>query len=316
MIKNTIIVIDSGVDIKNKEINKVIIGGKSIKKIKNNYIVDTNIQDDNGHGTQCISVIKSINKNVRIYVLKIIRENGKCSSDLLYRALQVCLNIPIPIISISLSIINDMCDKNKIEKIFLELKKRERICFISVQNKKKESFPSNLNSVIGICGDNRFYNSEFIYNPQSILPNIFSGGLQYTYGMNSELKLFCGNSKACAVAAGIFSLLENKEKMYLKSMKKLCDYNLIKKNLSINEKKIVKALRKLNGENLCSKNIYFSIFNPFSNLTIDNCLNFIRMVENYFNIRFEIEDLQLINIYYYNNLAILINKKVNRCKND
>lgn len=204
-----IIIIDSGLNTNRSDLFEKVIGGITIEKdlITNNITFKKNIADENGHGTYCAETILTISPNVEFFIIKIVGALGYTSSELLIKALEICENIDIRIICISLSVIKDGHYENM--RVLLDrLNNNGKLICVSVQNGKENSIPANYASTIGVRGKIFLDNSQYIYSGNNITAYFDSTPI-FIESINGTYLFFNGNSKANAICAGhIAKLLE------------------------------------------------------------------------------------------------------------
>lgn len=217
MIKNTVILIDSGIDLNNSALKRKVIGGRNFYYKNGEVYEDIDFKDENGHGTQCASVIENLNPKICFYIIKVTDREGKTNSRLVAKALNYCLRLPIGIISISLSITKKSKYSFLIEKELEKLKRRKRVVLFSVTNGKEISLPAADSNVIGVKGGFFSSNEIFVYYPNRKIQGIFNASPEMITSIGGDKKVFAGNSKACAVCAGILSRLTelNESEEYL-----------------------------------------------------------------------------------------------------
>lgn len=235
-----IAVIDSGIDLNNRELMKHCIIDRSLQ-IDNLY----DVNDYNGHGSFCTKTILDINKEVEIYPIKIFKRR-KCNSTKLIMALKKILNSKIDIVSISSSTLED---RNKIDlnDICRRLKKQGKIIISSCHNDANGNFsyPASLDSVIGVKGCEEIYNdNDYLYKKENDIQMSvnFYGKI---YNFNEKEYYFARSSRATAVATGIIS------KKF--KQKNKCNFEKFEKILS-NDSRIEKSFTQYNLE--CKEKYY------------------------------------------------------------
>lgn len=197
-----VIIIDSGIDLKNDLFTGRVIGGMGIEYKNNKIDINNNCQDFNGHGSSCASIILSVCSNTYFYVIKIIEKKGNTSSELLIKALEKCKDIDIRVICISLATINPKYYE-QIRNICKILNKQGKIIVSSLHNHYNKSAPAVFKSVIGIKGDNfRGQNDSFRYKKNDIIQGIYDMTPQLALKLNGKYSFFKGTSKANALAVG------------------------------------------------------------------------------------------------------------------
>lgn len=197
--KSSIAILDSGVSDSLR--NKIEIAGE-----KNFTGRDDCCEDDNGHGSSCVSVIERINPNVKYYILKVLDKNARTSGDVLIRALQYLQDIEADYICMSLSTPNT---KYAAEMMPLckQLKEQGKIILASRSNAcQEESYPALLPDVIGVEGILMDNEEDFWYDADSRLQVVGDLSPVFVPDIGSKRwNLFGGNSKATAAIAGIIT---------------------------------------------------------------------------------------------------------------
>lgn len=125
-----------------------VIKGKKYYQIN---LLENNNFDNNGHGTACASVIKSLCNDVDIYSFKILDERGICSVLKLEKVLSYIEEIDVDIINLSLSIVEKASIK-ELESICDRLWKKNKLVVASLGNGQKRGYPAILKNCIGVQG--------------------------------------------------------------------------------------------------------------------------------------------------------------------
>lgn len=277
-------------------------------------IYHDNIMDLNGHGTYCANVITAGCQDVYFYVIKIVNQNGYTSSDLLYRALEVCLETEVKIICISLSVIRN--EKNSLlEDILAELQKQEKIICVSVENGKESSFPACLPSVIGVKGKRYCSSAYFTYEKGMAC---FDSMPVLVQDQNGKYVFFGGNSKANAVCVGyIASLLKKNPAMTVRLVQQE-----LRKNASLEPSKITtdelnNCLKRLTKEDaeLFRRLVFcfnkkeiggeFSCITPVisdeTGIHMGNVLDFLETAGKELDFKIDYKKLSFVDIFYLGN---------------
>ncbi len=183
-----IVIIDSGIDSSIIPCTHMDILGKQ------NY-------DKCGHGTACGLIIKQIDSNNELISIPLLDANGYASSKDLESVLKFCLNLKCDIINLSLSVLDD--NTGDIEVICNLLHEQGKVIVSSVINRKEESFPANLQNVVGVRGGIFQHNNEFWYNADKKIQIIANMSPIFTTPQLHRYLIFSGNSKATAVVSGL-----------------------------------------------------------------------------------------------------------------
>lgn len=221
-----VIIIDSGID-KNL-FREEIIGGVSFKISKNKIVKSNDFADNNGHGSACASIIKSVAKDTKIYAIKILDENANTNVNLLEQALYHCLKLDYRLINLSLATL-DSSGAKRLEKLCKKLKRHGKIIVASVYNGYDSSFPACFKSVIGVKVSVMQSPREFWFNKNYEIQCVGNITPCFTNRNLKKYVLFGGNSKAAAHITGYIA-------------------NLLKKILMLKQKKCLKIkLTKIIG---------------------------------------------------------------------
>ena len=218
MYRNLVAVIDSGIDVSNKNIIDKVDYMVNIEKSKYSIKLDyNNVQDNLGHGTNCVDTILQVEPASRFYIIKIINKDGLSSSSLLLEALKLCIHLPVKVICISLSITSLSC---KYEKELFEiceiLFNKNKILCVSDNNNFSNSLPAIFKNVIGVKAH---YEDNILFKIDES-KDIQVEGLAkpiYVQGINNNFNFFKGSSKANAMFTGyvVRELLSTKEDLNL-----------------------------------------------------------------------------------------------------
>lgn len=199
MKKDTVIIIDTGIEI--KSFKDRIVGGRCFYLENDKILYDDNIQDDNGHGTACASIILKLNPCANFYVIKILDKNAETSLPILITALEHCATLDYNLINLSLAIL-DTTESNELETICKVLKDAGKIIFASVYNGHYKSYPAVYNSVIGVIGSRLNSSHDIWFNSNLDVQCVADITPEFTNRHLERYFLFGGNSKACASATG------------------------------------------------------------------------------------------------------------------
>lgn len=144
--------IDSGIDINHKYLKNNILYGKSYIYKDNKIVVSNEIEDINGHGTSCASIIKSEYEYVDFIIIKIFDRDGLTNIKVLEESLNYLISIDVKIINLSLAIHGDINSCKDLYKICEKLKNQNKIIVSSLANYNyiEESYPSIFDNVIGV----------------------------------------------------------------------------------------------------------------------------------------------------------------------
>ncbi|WP_148552109.1 S8 family serine peptidase [Paraclostridium bifermentans] len=330
--KIKVAILDTGIDKTHEYLKDNIIGGISFEPDDKYILISDDYEDDNGHGTACASIIKKEFKDVEIFAIKVLNNDGKSSIQILEEALKYLLDKDIKIINLSLSVIESegvedlkiICDK-------LTLQGKIIVC--SLANGYEESFPAIFENVIGVKGFILEDENSFWYNKNKNIQCIMDNNPYMNCYINNSYRLFgkC-NSQASAKLTGKVAkfLFEYGDMTFYEISNKLellcrksdwCNKDLIKskrfpnfKDISfLDEYNILNEISKIlvNFLGVKSCDLYkYSLFNEVIGLNDVNCYELIKILEKKFKI-----SLEYLNISRYDFLSIytltdLINKKI------
>lgn len=221
---NKIILVDSGIDLNNKSFK--VLGGKNF--IHNQ--ASDNLQDYNGHGTYCASIITSINPDVEFYIVKILDNKAEASSELLMQALEYIQEIDVRTVCLSLA----MYDSNYLNELMELCKKlylKGSIVVSSVMNGGITSYPASFPHVIGVNSVLMESDSMFWFNKENEIQCIGDVTPQMVPKLDGTYKMFGGNSKANAYIAGkIANILSKEPELSFSDILSLLENQAFKKN--------------------------------------------------------------------------------------
>ena len=306
-----VIIIDSGIDLKNNFFKEKVLNGVAIEKNASNMIkITDNYQDLNGHGSSCASVILSICNDVKIFPINIVGKNKVSSSELLIEALKYCEKINIRTICISMATINSNFYK-EIEKQCELLKSQGKIIVSSLHNNYDRSAPAIFKSVIGVNGDDFLGNNQiFKYNSNAIIQGTFDFTPQLSLGCNGNYRFFKGTSKANAVASGIIlNILSEDCNITIEKLNEKLKENAIKDfikpkesyfsdNYDINEEKMIIRLQKI-LEYSVKKNVDLDKLKKYPLMTKEIGLNY----KNFFDFLINISEEYGVTFNYKSIMA-------------
>lgn len=324
MKKIKIAIIDTGIDIYDSSLKIFFKYNNDFQIMNKNLISD--IYDLHGHGTLCAKTIIEICQNVEIYPIKIFDKEGGTNSLNLVKALGNLINADIDLINISASTLNSVY-KEELKYICDKLHKSEKIIICSHHNKAKgsESYPTFFKSVIGVKGKREICRDEdYIYKENEDI-QMYTNSKERFFEFNNKVTHFGKNSRAASIATGIiadiytrfgklkFEDLENvlieesKIRTYYKK------YRFLHKNgykSDINKQKIAEKIIDLINQKFSNNNVNLdfvekhSLFNNFTQIGNHNAYEFLRAINDEFNISV---DYRNIFLYELDNLYLLIN---------
>ncbi|MBK1809548.1 hypothetical protein JHL18_02665 [Clostridium sp. YIM B02505] len=298
--KKKVIVIDSGINVNDEFLCDSIIGGVCIEVNNEKIIFSNNYMDENGHGTFCSKIIKYINEEIGIYVIKILNKNMKCSCKTLIEALKYTKNININLICLSLATINELY-ADDLRNICSDLRKNGKILVSSLHNDNYNSYPATFEDVIGVEGilDDNLYCYDYYKDLQiqcksSSMPILLQS-------INGQYRYFRGNSKANALFCGLLLKdIENVNNLTLKELEDYIDLNLKghktlykhNKDMNINKSQMFESVKEIYieifGEHNFSK---LNIYDKCKLFTSKRCIGVIESIEKKWGVEIEKEFL-------------------------
>lgn len=324
MKKIKIAIIDTGIDVYDSNLKKIFIYNNDFQIMDKKFISD--IYDSHGHGTLCAKTIIEICPNVEIYPIKIFDKEGVTNSLNLVTALNNLINSDIDLINISASTLNSIY-KEELEHICDKLHKEGKIIICSHHKKAKgsESYPTSLKSVIGVKGNSKICRDEdYVYKKNEDI-QMYTNSKERFFELNNNVTHFGKNSRAAAVATGIIAdvytrfgelKFEDLENVLIKESKIRTYYKkyrfLYKKGYksNINKQKITERIIDLINQRFSNNNVNLdfvekhSIFNNSTQIGDHNAYEFLRAINDEFNIRI---DYRNIFLYELDNLYLLVN---------
>lgn len=200
MDQKVIILIDTGID--KSAFEDCIVGGIHFFAEDHCIRCDEDFDDDNGHGTACAYIIKSIFPSAKFYVIKALDKHSETIYPVLEAALMHCLDVEYNVINLSMTILDGKTTK-ELESLCKQLQFSGKIVLSSVCNGCKESYPASYRSIIGVRGG-RFYSSgNYWFDSGRRIQCIADLTPCLTDRSLDKYFLFGGNSKACALMSGL-----------------------------------------------------------------------------------------------------------------
>lgn len=209
MKKVNVAIIDSGI-----QLDALCESGRN--NTENGYIINENtafssvgierdrLEDHNGHGTACASVIHRIAPRAKLIPICILGQNGRCSSRQLINALELVKNFDVQIVNMSISS-NDIKIRHRINKLVTELQEQGKICVASKSNDRWLSYPAELRKVLGVAGSPVVFSEEYLYEYDKKIQIVASGAAELMKYKLPRLSFFRGNSRAAAIISGILA---------------------------------------------------------------------------------------------------------------
>lgn len=322
-----IAVIDTGIDINDKDVKRNIRFDKNIQLKHISKYED--LDDIHGHGTYCAKTILTICEdisNIEIYPVKIFDNRGATSNENLVKALENILDSDIDIVNISASTMNDKY-KRELEDICYKLQKNGKVITSSHHKRaiENDSFPTVFGSVIGVDGSYEIYrDSDYVYRQNNKIQMIANKN-ECFIEFNKKVTHFGKSSRACAVVTGIICNIFNhygklsfdelgdvleKQSMTLVSKSKWgSSYKSTPHRLELAEKilYIIRsefAVEKMDLDFLDK----YSTFNNFTNIGNHNAFDFLTEINKAFDLNIDYRNIFLYELEDLNRLVDLIEK--------
>jgi hypothetical protein len=258
MNNEVVILLDTGID--KSAFKNSLVGGKHFYVEGRSIYCDDNFDDDNGHGSACAYIIKSVFPSAQFYVIKILDRNAETIYPILETALEYCLNLEYHLINLSLAMLDDNVN-SKFSKLCDKLRIKGKILLSSVHNGYRESYPASYRSVIGVRGS-RFFNSEnYWYNPNNCIQCIADISPSFTDRSLYRYFMFGGNSKACALVSGLILKAENINNILLdfESANLILEKNAQKNEWNESDINTSVAMLTIDDYSLCGETLLKSI---------------------------------------------------------
>ena len=208
-----IAIIDSGVDSSHERLKNVKLSGTGFVFDDNKVVQTENYHDETGHGTAIAAIIQKHCPVAEIHCVKVFSGTMFIHEDVLYKALEYCIQSRYPIINLSLGVnINPppeqlikLCRHAYENHIFL-------IC-ASNNSPQHPAYPASLPYVFGVgSGANIKKSAEYGFMDDSAIDFLAKGTTQRIAWKNGAYNIAQGTSYACAHFAGIVAkkISENK----------------------------------------------------------------------------------------------------------
>lgn len=207
-----VIIIDSGIDTTNSELMKHVVGGCGFTYQAGVIGSDNDINDYNGHGTNCADLILQMNRNIQFYIMRIVNEAGLSYSVLMLEALRKCAEIPARIICMSLSVTTKSCDcEDDIYTACQRLNQQGKLVCISENNDMEGSEPARFDQVIGVRAFYGNPKNTWTIHPRDDIQVITDGNPVFLLGKSGNYNFFKGCSKANAYFASVIAKYQQHE---------------------------------------------------------------------------------------------------------
>lgn len=329
-------VLDTGIDKEHEYLKDNIAGGIAFESTDEYIFTSDKYDDKNGHGTACSSIIKKEFKDVDIFSVKILDDNGKCNIQILEEALKYLLKTNIRLINLSLSVLtNEMV--NDLHEICNDLETNNKIIVCSLANGFDESYPAMFDNVIGVKGFILEDENTLWYNKREKIQCIIDNNPYFYCDLNNSYKLFgkCNSQATAKLTGKIASILymepdisleklhekleslarrKNWTKYDLKSSKRYPDF---RNGTYINDDKIfmkvINIVIKVLGLNKYDHKLnQYGLFNKNIGLTYDKCFDLIKEIEGQLNLKFDYMSISRYDFMSIYTLTELVEKNLDR----
>ena len=159
MSSKVVVLLDTGID--KKAFRQCLIGGKHFYAKGSSICCDDDFNDNNGHGSACAYIIKSLCPSAKFYAIKILDQKAETVYPILEMALEYCLSLEYHVINLSLAMLDNKVN-DRFSKLCDKLRQKGKIVLSSVYNGYTESYPAAYRSVIGVRGS-RFLNTGQVF---------------------------------------------------------------------------------------------------------------------------------------------------------
>lgn len=194
-----VVILDTGINSTHPYLEKTILGGCSVIGKKEDYA------DDNGHGTLCASVIKKESPKTKMWVIKVLDQNNETTIEKLKKALALVEKIPIRLIHLSLSILEEM-DDSEIHRMIQRLYESGKIVVCSLENGRSRSCPAVYPEVLGVRGSVLESEYSFWYEEKRAIQCVADSNSYLHAYLQGSYRLFGkNNSFAAAKITGILA---------------------------------------------------------------------------------------------------------------
>lgn len=213
-------VIDSGIDAVYYRSHPDMFTGtfSCVSNPNGRYIFSDLFPDDsNGHGTMVVDLIHALHSKCKFLVLKILNQDCLATTSSLAAALNFLCTQQVDVVHMSISVIQQDDQTEEITRLCNKLSQQGKFLVCSVENRKKESFPASLPSVIGVTGGVFSTYTDYDFDPDRNIQFVCDATPSVVSGLWSKPSLFGGNSKAACIATSLITssipqigLIENK----------------------------------------------------------------------------------------------------------
>lgn len=321
-----IAILDTGINTKHLRLKDTVVGGFTLIDSQNGY------EDDNGHGTLCASVIKKEAPESRFWSIKVLDSENCSSLEILERALELLADLPIRLIHMSLSVLDD-CDNKDLHRLCKVLLQQGKIVVSSLANGRDVSYPACFKEVLGVRGFILESSKSFWFCPQKSISCIVDSNPYLHAELNQDFQLFGkSNSYAAAKMTGIIAnILEKKPWLSYMGLQN-CLFKMAVRNswqntdlckskrFPVRSQVEVPILLKRKTQNIICEFLKLpsdvrldedNLFSPNIGLTEKNCFLLLKILEREFSFNIpDYTDISRYDLCYLSNLMELILRMV------
>lgn len=194
-----VVILDTGIDLTHPYLKENILGGCSVLGKKEDYA------DDNGHGTLCASVIRKESPETKLWVVKVLDQNNETTLECLKKALDFVGKMPVRLVHLSLSILEEADDfglHRKIQRLY----DGGKLVVCSLENGRSRSCPAVYPEVLGVRGSILESEHSFCYDEEKPIQCVADSNSYLHACPEGSYRLFGkSNSFAAAKLTGILA---------------------------------------------------------------------------------------------------------------
>lgn len=159
--------------------------------------------DENGHGSQIIDTIFTIDDSVKIGAIKILDGNKEGSLEELIDALRRCVNIDTKVILLAIALDTDI-ECSDLEEVINKLHNQNKVIVSAVFNGKEKSIPAIYPTVIGVKMD-YYMGKSYEFDNKREIQCILSIDQIVCEALDGKFRSFSGNSLSATVLAAVYA---------------------------------------------------------------------------------------------------------------
>lgn len=169
------------------------------------------VSDENGHGTACAYIIDKYLPDYEIFAFKIYGKNLQTKSRYLVDALEICMEMNVDIINISMGMVSRK-NYDRLEEVCKKLSDSGVIIMAASNETGTSCWPADFPFVIKVEGYDKKGKYDYCFYEGS--PSIMKvyNGPQRAAWKDGQYTIVSGTSFACAKATGILSVIRAQDK--------------------------------------------------------------------------------------------------------